>query len=886
MRGAWRRIRDLLGSGRSREELDEEMRFHLDRLAEDLEAEGLEPDAARREATRRFGSRDQVQERVREARGLALAGETLRNVRFALRGLVRDPVFAATFVLTLGLTVGLGTLAVGVGEAALWRPLPLPDPDRLHRVVLHDAARGPSPDRASVDGATWERVRDRGGFMDRAVYSTSVAGVNLDTDRAAAFVRRQRVGAGYFYVLGVPPVRGREFTPAEDVPDGPAVAVLSHRLWSEAFGADPAIVGGTVRLRGEPHTVVGIMPPGFRTAEDPDVWTPLRPSPTGEGSGTNYAVLARLPAGLDATEAAARLAAVPVPDAWAERDGDYRLGLLPLDRMLEAEVRTPVTVLLAGVALMLLVGWANLAGLQLARTLARGLELATRRAVGGGSGALVRQMVAENAVLGVLGGGLGLAVALLAAPALEEALRVTLGTWQPLPSPWAMAATAASLALLAAAVYGAGPLLEAARAGRRRLLVAGTRRGGGHGHRARRALLVGQMALVTVLLFSAGLLARSYGHLAGLEPGFEAEGVLTVRYSLDDERFAGSGAVAGLLRESIRRLEGLPSVQGAAAALSLPYQRPLNMPFYLPGEEEPRITNLVYVSGDFFRTLRIPLLRGRTLRPGDPGSDRPSGATPVEAVVNQAFVDRHLADGDPLGRSVEMRNGFGDVPVVGVVGNVQQVAGFGGGATPVWETPTMYVHVDRMPAEFLNAAHVWFAPSWVVRGTGSTVPTSAAVTEIFDGVVPELPVAGTAPLPRIVADAFARQRFEAVFLLALAGLSLLLAGVGLYGIVAQEVLERRAEMGVRMALGASPARAAARTAAGGLLLASAGLGIGLVLSLAVRGVLDSLVYGVGTLDPVTFAGLALTLGLLATIASWVPASRIGRLDPARVLRDS
>ncbi len=879
MRPWWERVQRRFDGERQRRELDGEIEFHLEALVDDLVAEGMDPAAARREAVRRFGNPERVHEVSRQIHGFGLADEVGRNVRFALRGLVRDPVFAATFVLTLALTVGLGTLAFAVGDAALWRPLPYPSPDRLAQVGLYNTEFGIRPGQTAVDGATWERFRDEDTPIRAAVYSGWGSGVNLGTSGSATFAVQQRVGAGYFSVLGVEPERGREFTVAEDVPGGPAVAILSHEFWTNTFAADPEVLGGTVRLKGEPHTVVGIMPEGFRSPAEADVWTPLRPSRTGEGGGTNYGIVARLPEGLSFDEANARAARIPTPEGWAEREQDYRYGLVPLGEALSAGARTPVRLLLGGIALMLLVGWANLAGLQIGRTLGRRGELATRRALGSGSAPLVRQMAVENLVLALLGGGAGWLLAITVAPVLGATLEARLGTWQPLPGAQTLALVSLALTAVAWMAFAAVPMLRAARSGLARIVVAGSRVVGRDQHLGRKLLLVGQVATVAVLLFGAGLLVRSYGHLSGLDPGFEPAGLLSVQYSLDDARYADAEAVRALFRESVTELERLPQVESAAVSLTLPYERPLNLSFVYPGEDQYRTTNAAYVTDGFFETLRIPVLGGRTF------DDREAPGDPVRIVVNQAFVDRYLVDRDPLGSRLAMGSGLGEVEIVGVVGNVQQSAGWGDTSQPVWETPTLYLRADQMPSSFFQGMHIWFAPNWVVRGPGRSEGLGGAVAGVFQRVAPELPVSRTATVSSVVDDAFAQQRFEAGFLLALALMALLLAGIGLYGIVSQEVVERRGEMGIRMALGASPAVAVRTVALGGLALAGLGLGIGLGVAIYARRVLENLIWGVGTLDPPTILGLITVLVVLAAAASLIPAARIGRMDPARVLRE-
>jgi predicted permease len=874
-----RRMRHLLFKDRFRRELDDEMAFHLEALTQDLVRKGMSPDEARREAHIRFGTPERVHQRSREERGLAVFDETARNFRHALRGLARSPLFASTFVLTLALCIGLGTAVFSVVDAVLWRPLPYPAPEQLAQAVLYNPSVGKTPGNTAVDGRTWERIRDEGAPLDRAVYSGWARGVNLTADDAAAYVQQQRVGTGYFRTLGITPLIGREFTPEEDVPDGPAVAMLSHALWTRTFRADPDMLGKSIRLKGEAHTVVGIMPAEFRSPAEADVWTPLRPSVTGEGSGTNYGVLVRIPDGMSLAEGDSRIASIE-PPRQEEDAPDRRFGLVGLDETLSADVRTPLEILLGGMILLFVVGCANLAGLQIARAVARRSEMATRRALGSGSGALVRQAVVENLVLGILGGVAGLALAYGGVSGLETVVRNHLGLWQPVGLDGRSLGVALGINGLATFFFGIWPVLQASAPGTHRVLVSGSRVVGGSSHRLRRILLVGQVAMVTALLFGAGLLVRSYGYLEGLEPGFEPAGVLTAQYSLDDARYADDEAVRRLFDESLRGIREIPGVTSAAVSLTLPYERPLNMPFKLSGDDNDRVTNLVYVSPGFFETMRIPLLQGR------PFSDADRPGEPVALIVNQAFADTHLEAASAVGAPIAFRfPGMDGARIVGVVGNVQQSSGWGGSSQPVSETPTVYLATGQTPGSLFRGVHVWFSPNWMIRTAEPTPRIAAQVTDVVRSVDSELPVARTATVARVMADAFARQRFEAAFLISVALFALLLAGVGLYGIVANEVLERRSEMGLRIALGATPGRAAWTTGLSGVRLAAVGLVLGAIGSVGVARIMSHLLYGVSPSDPVTMVGLFLVLTTLAATASFIPARRVVRMDPARILRE-
>jgi predicted permease len=874
-------VRALVHGNRMRSELTEEMAFHVDTLSEDLMRQGMSPEAARREAQRRFGATEAVHDRSRRAMDVALFDEAGRNVRFAFRSMGRSPLLTGTFVLTLALCIGFGTAVFSAVDSMLWTPLPYPDSDRLALAGLFDPAQGEAAGQVGVDGATWLRIRDEADGFDAAVYSGWVVGVNLSTDETTRFALQQRVSAGFFSTLGVAPLMGREFTAIEDVPGGPPVAVLSYGLWDETFGGDPDILGSTIRLKGELHTVVGVMPAEFRSDSDADVWTPLQPSTSGEGGGVNYTALVRLPTGMTWEEARARFAAIEPPQD-SNPSGDARYGLVSLEDALASGLKLPLLVFLGAVGLMILVGCANLAGVQVSRAIAREIEMSTRQALGSGTGALIRQLVAENTILGLTGGLLGLGVALLSVHGLEGLFRTNLGVTTPMGIEGRGFAVAAGLTVAATFLFGLVPVVQARRSDALRLLVSGTRGvAGGAGRTLRKVLIVGEVAVVTVLLFAAVLLARSYGHLATLEPGFDPDGVITVQLSLDDARYAETDAVSGLMERTVEDLQALPEVTSAAVALSLPYERPLNMPVRLPGDDEgarPKLTNLVYVTPTFFETLDIPVVEGRGIEVGD-RTDSP----PV-AVVSQAFVDMYFEGRVELGAQLDM--GLGDaVELVGVVGDVQQGGAGWGSNQPIWAAPTVYVPVSQVAGPVLQQVHVWFSPSWVIRAPNASPQLVSRVSQVFETSDSELPMARTASLAEVMAEAYARTRFQAVFLLVIAGFALLLAGVGLYGIVAQEVLHRRREMGVRMALGVSPGRAVLHAGMAGVRLAAWGLVLGGVAAAAGGRVLASLAWGVSPTDPVMFVLLLGAIGGLAVVASFVPAARLARLDPALILRE-
>lgn len=576
--------------------------------------------------------------------GRNLANHTRRDVIYGLRLLRKDLGFTITAVVTLGLAIGVNTAVFSVVDHMLLRPLPYPEPERLGSVTRGSGATGQAI-ASSQDGRTWEAIRDSVADLQRAVYSDWTTGVNLVAEHGAAYVKQQRVGTGYFAVLGVHPQLGREFSAQEDQPDGPKVAVLSHALWQAQFGGDGSVVGDSIMLRGESYTVVGVMPASFRNVANPDVWTPLRASTSGEGSGTNYTIVVRLGAATSWPQADAQLAAIGA--GLDEQSGDSRppiaLSVVPLQAGAAAANERTVRLLWAAVGLVLLIACVNLSGLLLVRGARRRGEIATRMAIGGGRGAIVRQFMIESVVLAVAGGLAGLLVARASLSMIIETGSGVLGLWRPVQIDARVLAATAVLSLGSAMIFGIAPALFAGRMDlNAAIATAGTRAVAGASGVWRRLLLIGQVALAVVLLLSAGLLMRSLLHLQALEPGFDPTNVYSVRVSLEDARYQTRERVQALLEEGVARVGALAGVQMAAASLGLPYERLLNIGFGLPeGDLDPAnpITNLTYITPGFFETLRVPVLRGRALDRGDVQDSAPV------IVVNDAFVQTYLTDG-------------------------------------------------------------------------------------------------------------------------------------------------------------------------------------------------------------------------------------------------
>ena len=806
------------------------------------------------------------------------------DVRHAIRILRRSPASGIIIVLTLALCIGANTAIFSIVDATLLRALPYPQPERLTRVVTHFKARGAEGDKIEQTGREWEMVRDHATFLDAAVYSNGSSGVNFSAAGRVQQVKQQRVGAGFFQALGVAPHIGREFTRQEDHPGGPPLAVLSYPLWRRVYHEDPSVIGQSILLRGEPYTVIGVMPENFHTDVPADLWTPLQPSTTGEGQGSNYAVLARLKPDASWAQADAQLASIGTTlfKQWPA-DASPRLHIISLQEGETEDLRKPLLILWGAVGLVLLIGCANVTSLLLAKAATRSREVATRMALGGGRGDIIRQFLLETLVLAVLGGAGGLLVGYAGIEGLKKLAAENYQTVGSAHLDARVLALTALLSLLVCLLAGVFPAVEAGAVDIRASLSEAGGRGvaGGRKRWSRRLLVSGEIALAVMLLIGAGLLIRSVAHLYQLHPGFDAAHVLTASFSLQDARYSSGQRVNQLFDSGLERIRALPGVQSAGAGLTLPYQRGLNTGVRRvdgpQAETDFQITNYNYVTPGFLETLRVPLLRGRYLLP----SDGPNSAQVV--LVTEAFVKTYLSRQDPLGSHLD----FGNKEirtVVGVVGDVQQSSGFGdfGPLAPVAD---VYVPAAQVAGGFFKLVHAWFDPSWVVRTEGAPSGVISGVEKVAATIDPLVPIAKFQTFDDLRRQSVSDQSFQATLLGSLSGLALLLAIVGIYGLMSQSVVERTRELGIRMALGATLSRAIREATLPGVALAVAGVAVGCLLAGMSAKVLAHLIWGVTTTDPATYAGVAGGLLLVAALASLIPALRIARLNPTDTLRE-
>ncbi len=814
-------------------------------------------------------------------------------MKYAIRTLLKDPRFSLVAIAALALGVGANAAIFSVVNAVLLQPLPYPDPSRLVRVCrVFQSGFGCSESIPKFMSAS-----HAGSLESIAAYDSEAPAFNLTGGDRPQQIKGAHVSAGYFRVFQAPLEIGRTFAPAEDRPGGPHVAVISHALWASHFASDPQIAGKTIGVNGDPYEIIGVLAADFDPDPPADVFIPLQADPNSTNQGHYLSIAGRLKTGVTLAQAAAEMKLLG--DAFRRANpkwmGDTeQAGVLAMRDVIVRDIRPTLLILLGAVGLVLLIACANVANLLLARAAGRQREVAIRAAIGAGRAQIMRQLLIESVLLSSIGAIVGVAVGVFGARTLvglspgglPRADALANASFSAALLDWRLVAFTAGIAVFTGLLFGLAPALHLARTD----LGSTLKEAGGRGSSNRRAartrdvLVVLEMALALVLLVGAVLLIRTFVGLRDVHPGFQVQNVLTMRTSLAGSQYSTTRRVETLTRTMLDRIDALPGVQVAGVALMMPTEGGADLPFRIEGrplkgsdlyhgDEQWRV-----ITPGYFEAFHIPLLRGRVFSNQDT-----TGATPV-AIVNAAFAKKYWPGQAALGQQITIGKGLGpefEDPTRQIVGIVADVRENGLDSDP---PPVVYVPWYQMSDGLTQLGNSLVPASWIVRTAAPSASLTAEIQKQFQAVDAQLPIAQVQSMQQIVSKSIAQQTFNMVLLTIFGAIALLLAAIGIYGLMSYAVAQSTHDIGVRLALGADRGDILSLVVLRGMKLALVGLAIGTAGAYAASRLIARLLFGVTPTDPLTYAAVVGALGLIAFLACYLPARRAMRVDPIIALR--
>ena len=805
----------------------------------------------------------------------------LQDLKYALRMLAKSRGFTAVAVLTLALGIGANTAIFSIINTVLLRPLPYTNPEQLINISASDPAKGLLGIAVSYTKLQHLQQQTRTLESVGAFYSLSL---NMTGGGEPQQINGNRVNVEFFRALGISPALGRSFAPAEDQIGGADVAMLSDGFWRSHFNGDPSVIGRSISLDGKSTTIIGILPRTFRfpfQQPESDVWLPrvfdiqaLRPEQLRAGAGFLF-IIARLKPGETFARAQAEVDTINRSYAQAfpgnADSGKLALTMTSLEDNLVGSVRPSLIVLLVAVGFVLLIACANVASLMMARATAREKEVAIRQALGASRGRLTRQLLTESLVLSFIGGTLGVIVATWCLPLLRVAAAGVVPRLEEVRVDGIVLTFSIGLCLVTGLAFGLVPALQVSRRDLHETLKEGGRGSSesSRGGRARRLMVIAEVAVALMLVTGAGLLIKSFVHLLRVNTGFDSRGVTTFPINLPSTRYATGPQRAEFFRQALERIRPLPNVESAGAVTFLPLAGPIRYVFFCAegqvcqGIGKDPIIALRQASPGFFETMRIPLLRGRTFTEGD------IAGSPRVVIINQTVAERYFPHQDPIGKTLQNSREMVPMQIVGVVADVK----FSSLSTPKFEE--MYLPYQQSP---------WMAMTIVVRSSSAAQPLVAAVREKITELDPDLPLTGILPMEKVVSVSVGQPRLITGLVGGFAGFALLLAALGIYGVMAYSVSQRSHEMGIRMALGAVPRDIFRLVVGQGMRLVLVGIALGFLASLGLTRLLATLLFGTSANDPITFGAVAILLVGVAMAACYLPARRATRVDPLIALR--
>ncbi len=882
------RFAALFSKRRLDADLDEELRAHLELAIDENVHRGMNAEAARTAALRSFGGLAQARETYRRQRGMPWFDTLAQDIRFALRTLAKSPAFTAIAVLTLALGIGGNTAIFSVVNGVLLNPLPFPQPDRL--VALHES--NPNFENGSIsypnfldwrkDNHTFSSM----GLSRRWAFSLTGRG---DAEQ----VNANFISASYFAVLGVPPLFGREFTLAEEQPGAAPVALISEGLWRRKFNAAPNILGQTVTLDGKTFSIIGVIPaslhlrvPGFR---DQDVYAPIgqwgNTILLNRGAGLGFHGIARLKPGTTVAQARADLQRVTRDLAAAFPDSDRGVGasVTPLKQQIVGDAQPFLLVLLAAVAFVLLIACVNVACLLLARSAARSREFAMRTALGASRNRVVRQLLTESLLLGIASGVVGLSLAVWGTHAALKVLPAALPRVEEIGVDFRVLAFTTFVSLLTGTLFGLVPALATSRSNPLSALKDSARGASSAHHRALSVFVVAEMAMALVLLAGAGLMIRSLVSLWNVDPGFNPRNVLTFGLSLPPYMsMASPDETRTAYRALNERFSSIPGVTALSQSWGgIPLSGEDDQLFWIDGQPKPRNDSdmnsvLDYiVDPDYLRVLQIPLLRGRFLARQD------DEHAPLVVVIDEVFAHKFFPNQNPIGKRIHLTYNSGKTAqIVGVVAHVKQWSLDADEAQSL--RAQYYLPCLQVSDGFLAGMRT--GSSVLLRYEGSEAATFEAIRRVNKQMSAEQVIFGDQTMESILSDSMASRRFAMILLSSFAALALVLACVGIYGVMAYIVSQRTQEVGIRMALGAARHDVIRLVVGRGARLCLVGVAVGLAGAVALTRVMGNLLFNISPTDPATLAGVGALLIVAALAACLIPARRAASVDPMQALR--
>jgi putative ABC transport system permease protein len=863
------------------QEFEHELNTHLAMLTEENVRRGMAPEEAMRAARVRLGGHTQLTETNRELRGLPILETFVQDMRFAFRMLRKSPGFTAVAILTLALGIGANTAIFSVVYAVLLKPLPFTNPDQLFTAFQANTQQGVAETGCSYPNYEEWRAQNHvfselGGVVAHQLTLTGRGEPSV--------VNTSVVTPELFALLDVKPLEGRIFSPQDGKQGALPVVLVSEELWRGRFGADPKIIGTSIELDKRPFTVIGIIPAAFRTPffnTKQQVWIPLVQDPVFSifmpKRGVHLLpVLGRLKAGVSVAQAQAEMDAISgrIASEFPAENSGWTVRLVPLQKEIVGDVKTELLVLLGAVGLVLLIACANIANLLLSRATSRSKEIAVRTALGAGRVRIVRQLLSETAVLGLLGGTVGIALAYWGVKALSSLLPSSLPQMNPVRVDYFVLGFALLLSAIAGVAFGLVPAMFAANADIQNTLREGPRSGENRNRRrARSFLAVAEVSLAMVLLVTAGLLLRSFARLTSVSPGFDAQHIVKADISLPQFQYSTPQQWTAFSEELLARIQSDPGLQNSAVAVPRPIADPnVNLPFDIVGSPPTaagasRTASCVSVSPDYFRVMEIPLLAGRVFNQHDVSS------APRVSIISEAMARLYFPNQNPLGKQITFGfprgSGGATREIVGIVGDVRDVS--------LGQNPgsMMYVPFAQAP--------LWGA-NLVVKSSLSTSSVAAAIRQEVQKIDKDLPVTDVAKMPDLIDASVAQPRFRMFLLGLFAVMALVLAATGIFGVISYSVSRRTNEIGIRVALGASRNTILSMILREILTLALGGIAIGIPCALAASHLVGHMLFNVSANDPITLAAVAFVLAAVAALAGYIPARRAMRVDPMVALR--